>query len=63
LAVSSASTSTSLGPARKSISTSPWTIDLAAVTHLFPGPTTFSTLVTVSVPYASAAIPCAPPTE
>ena len=38
------------------------TAAFAAVTQRFPGPTTFWTRETDSVPYASAATPCAPPT-
>src|SRR6185437_4419667 len=41
---------------------SPATACLAAVTHALPGPKTLSTLGTDSVPYAIAAIACAPPT-
>ncbi len=62
-AVSSARTSSSLGPARKSIATSPCTSAFAAVTHLLPGPTTFCTRSICSVPYAIAAMACAPPTR
>ena len=50
LAVSSASTQISLGPAKKSIAQSFLTAALAAVTHRLPGPTIFRTRGTVSVP-------------
>ena len=59
---SSATTSISLGPAIISMSTCPNTIFLAVATNIFPGPTILSTLLIVSVPYAKAAIACAPPT-
>ena len=49
LAVLSASISTSDGPAGNSMSTSPYTNFLAAVTKMFPGPTIFSTLGMLSV--------------
>ena len=55
-------TSISLGPAIISISTSPKTCFLASATKAFPGPTILSTFGIVSVPYASAATACAPPT-
>ena len=35
----------------------------AAATYRFPGPTILSTRGTVAVPYASAAIACAPPSR
>ena len=41
--------------------TSPKSIFLAAVTKTLPGPHSMSTAGTVSVPYAMAAIACAPP--
>ena len=49
-AVSSAITTTSLGPAGRSIATSPATSSFACVTKRFPGPTIFATLGIVSVP-------------
>mmetsp|Transcript_40042 Transcript_40042/g.87432 ORF Transcript_40042/g.87432 Transcript_40042/m.87432 type:complete len:218 (-) Transcript_40042:487-1140(-) len=62
-AVLSARTSTSLGPASMSMPQKPFTMDLAAVTHLFPGPTMMSQAATPGTdPYAMAAIACAPPT-
>mmetsp|Transcript_4783 Transcript_4783/g.13778 ORF Transcript_4783/g.13778 Transcript_4783/m.13778 type:complete len:210 (-) Transcript_4783:565-1194(-) len=68
LAVSSQMTNTSDGPASMSIPHLPLTIDLAAVTHLFPGPqiTSHRGISTPSVgamPYAIAPIACAPPTQ
>ncbi len=60
-AVSPATITTSLGPARPSIATSPATCRLAAVTQALPGPTILSTRRTLSVPKASAATACAPP--
>lgn len=58
-------TRTSLGPAGMSIEVptdeSIEMLILAAVTYWFPGPKILSTLGTVSVPYAIAAIPWAPP--
>ncbi len=53
---------TSDGPAIISIPTEPDTIFFAIATYILPGPTIFETLGMDSVPYASAAIPCAPPT-
>ena len=53
---------TSLGPAGRSIPTEPATRSFMAVTQRFPGPTILSTRPIVSVPYASAATACAPPT-
>eukprot|EP00953_Heterococcus_sp_UTEX-ZZ885_P000647 871-Heterococcus_DN1.PRE.1 len=44
-----------------SIAQRPCTSDLAAVTHLFPGPTMMSQAGTEPEPKASAATPCAPP--
>ena len=64
-AVASAITSTSDGPAGRSSaapSGSVATSSLAAVTHALPGPKILSTFGTVCVPYAIAAIACAPPT-
>ncbi len=61
LAVLSAIMRISLGPAGRSIATSLLTCIFAAVTKMFPGPTILSTLGTVSVPYAIAAIACTPP--
>mmetsp|Transcript_32243 Transcript_32243/g.73130 ORF Transcript_32243/g.73130 Transcript_32243/m.73130 type:complete len:220 (-) Transcript_32243:423-1082(-) len=72
-AVPSQITRTSDGPASMSIPQYPLTIDLAAVTHLFPGPTMTShggTAGTSSpfnlwggTPYAMAPTACAPPTH
>ena len=50
------------GPAGISMATSPNTASLAAVTKALPGPKILSTRRTDSVPYAMAAIACAPPT-
>ena len=62
LAVSSASTATSEGPAGMSIATSRKdTSCLATVTYWFPGPNILYTLGTLSVPYAMAAMACTPP--
>ena len=61
LAVSSASTITSDGPAMESMLTCPYTARFARATNMFPGPTILSTLGTDSVPYARAAMACAPP--
>ena len=61
-AVASAIRTTSLGPAGRSIAHALETSSLAAVTHWLPGPTILSTGSIVSVPYASAATACAPPT-
>ena len=61
-AVASAITTTSLGPAGRSIAHALETSSFAAVTQRFPGPTILSTRAIVSVPYASAAIAWAPPT-
>ena len=36
---------------------------MAAATYLLPGPTILSTWGIVAVPYAIAAMPCAPPTR
>ena len=55
-------TATSDGPAGRSIATSRDTISFASFTNALPGPTILSTRGIVSVPYASAAIACAPPT-
>ena len=49
-AVSSAITSTSLGPAGRSIATCPETSSFASVTQRLPGPTIFATAGIVSVP-------------
>ena len=46
-----------------SIPTSPATWRFASVTNRFPGPTILSTRGIVGVPYARAAIACAPPTR
>ena len=62
-ALSSARTTTSLGPASWSISTIPRTWRLAAATNALPGPTIFDTAGTVAVPNAKAATACAPPTR
>ena len=60
-AVSSAITRTSLGPAIMSISTTPYSSFFAVATKILPGPTILSTFGISSVPYARAAIACAPP--
>ena len=60
-AFSSATTNISLGPAIISISTVPYTNFFAAATKIFPGPTILSTRSMVCVPYAKAAMACAPP--
>src|SRR5208337_4506502 len=60
-AEASAISTTSLGPAIMSISTSPYTCFLASATKRLPGPTILSTAGTPSTPYASAATACAPP--
>ena len=49
------------GPATKSIAVSTETNFFAAATNAFPGPTILVTRDTDSVPYANAAIACAPP--
>jgi hypothetical protein len=54
-------TTISLGPAWKSIAQSGATSALAAATHALPGPTILSARVIDAVPYASAAMACAPP--
>src|SRR3989338_820588 len=59
----SAITMTSLGPAMKSMPTSPYTCLFAYGTYLLPGPTILSTEGIVFVPYANAPIAWAPPTE
>mmetsp|Transcript_150676 Transcript_150676/g.280956 ORF Transcript_150676/g.280956 Transcript_150676/m.280956 type:complete len:216 (+) Transcript_150676:331-978(+) len=59
-AVLSATTNTSLGPASMSMPQMPLTMDFAAVTHLFPGPTIMSQ-APIPTPWAIAAIACAPP--
>ncbi len=61
--MSSATTTSSEGPASDSMPTIPATSRLAAVTYMLPGPTMTSTGRIVSVPYARAAIACAPPTR
>ncbi len=66
--VSSAITTTSLGPAIESISTSPNTNLFASATNWLPGPTILSTFTsgqppTSARPYANAATACAPPTR
>ncbi len=61
-AVSSASTTSSLGPASMSMLTRPATCCLAAVTQRLPGPTMQSTAGTAPAPNASAAMAWAPPT-
>jgi histidinol dehydrogenase len=43
-----------VGPAAKTIATSPWTATLAAVTHSFPGPTSPAVLVTPVADVATA---------
>ena len=55
-------TTTSDGPAGRSIATSRETMSFASFTYALPGPTILSTRPIVSVPYASAAIACGPPT-
>ncbi len=61
-AFESAITRTSLGPAGMSIATpSELTISFALVTYWLPGPNILSTFGILSVPYAIAAIACAPP--
>ena len=65
IALPSAITSTSEGPAGISIAApegSPLTRVFAHVTQALPGPKILQTLGTDSVPYAMAAIACAPPT-
>ena len=62
LALASAKIPISEGPATMSIATWPKTCFFAVATKIFPGPTILSTAGIVSVPYAKAAIPCAPPT-
>src|SRR5262249_9487015 len=62
-AVSSATTTSSDGPGRDSMPTMPATSRLASVTYTLPGPTTTSTGGIDFVPYANAAIACAPPTR
>mmetsp|Transcript_10602 Transcript_10602/g.26115 ORF Transcript_10602/g.26115 Transcript_10602/m.26115 type:complete len:200 (+) Transcript_10602:560-1159(+) len=74
-AVLSAMTRTSLGPASMSMPQYPFTIDFAAVTHLFPGPTMTSHGGTAGMasspfeldlaltPYAMEPMACAPPTR
>ncbi|CJB11374.1 Uncharacterised protein [Streptococcus pneumoniae] len=61
LPVSSATTTISDGPAIISIFTIPYTSRFARATYKFPGPTILSTFGIDSVPYAKAAIACAPP--
>ena len=61
LAVSSASTRISEGPAIESMLTCPKTAFFARATYILPGPTILSTFVIDSVPNARAAIACAPP--
>src|SRR5439155_26041204 len=63
LAESSATTRHSVGPGSASMPTWPKTMRLASTTNRLPGPTILSTRGTVSVPYASAAMACAPPTR
>ena len=46
----------------ESMLTCPYTARFASATKILPGPTILSTLGIISVPYASAAIACAPPT-
>ena len=58
----SATIKISLGPAIISIETWPNTCFFASATNALPGPTILSTFGTDSVPYANAAIACAPPT-
>ena len=48
-------------PAIMSMPTVPKTRRFAAATYAFPGPQILSTAGIVAVPYASAAIACAPP--
>ena len=62
LAVSSAITRISLGPATESMPVTPKHSFLARATKILPGPVILSTLGIVCVPYAMAAIACAPPT-
>ena len=61
LAFASATTSVSDGPKMPSMPTSPNRRFLASVTKMLPGPQILSTRGTLSVPYASAAMPCTPP--
>ena len=60
-AVWSAIISTSLGPAGMSIATTDESCCLALVTNRLPGPNILSTRGMDGVPYAIAAIACAPP--
>src|SRR5665811_1432983 len=53
---------TSLGPASRSTVTYSLTMRLAAATYRLPGPAIIRHRGTVSVPYAIAAMACAPPT-
>ena len=57
----SATILTSDGPATISIPTSPKTSFFAQATKVLPGPTILSTFSNFFVPYANAAIVCAPP--
>src|SRR2546428_7118990 len=60
----SATTTTSDGPANaEGMPTAPATSRLARATYTLPGPTITSTARIDSVPYAIAAIACAPPTR
>ena len=52
----------SVGPAIISMEVSSLTIALAILTNFPPGPTILSTFCIDFVPYANAAIACAPPT-
>ena len=61
-APSSATARISLGPAIMSMDTVPNTCFLASATKALPGPTILSTLGTVWVPKARAAMAWAPPT-
>ena len=54
---------TSDGPANPSIPTIGAHLRFASATYALPGPTITSTARIDSVPYASAAIACAPPTR
>ena len=62
-AVSSATMSTSVGPATRSIPTSPNSCRFASATNALPGPASIETGAIVSVPTASAAIAWMPPSR
>ena len=63
LAVASASTIASLGPAGRPVSIRSASRRLAATTQGLPGPTIFAALGTLAVPKAAAATATAPPTR